>query len=444
MTQPHAALAATPATFPPGFLWGAATAAHQVEGGNTASDFWALENMPGTFFAEPSGAACDHYRLYRQDIALLAELGLTSYRFSIEWARVEPEDGEFSADAIAHYRDVLQACHDHGITPMVTLHHFTSPRWLMRLGGWEYEGTPERFAAYTRRVMAELGSLIPYACTINEANIGPVIRGLMAPPAGPESAGAVSAGDQSAQAPVGVGDAIASLLDAGLDAGAEALGVAPGTLHIFLFTASEAGIAVVRQAHVAAREAIRAVSPQTKVGITLALTDYQALPGGEQAADRLWGEQVSDFLPAMEGDDFLGVQNYTRALVSADGVQPARPGAELTQMGYEYYPRALQGVLRRAAATGLPLIVTENGVATADDARRADFIRDALEGVGKCLADGIDVRGYYYWSALDNFEWMLGYHPTFGLIAVDRATQRRQVKESARYLGGIARRNALP
>ncbi|GAA3194160.1 glycoside hydrolase family 1 protein [Actinocorallia longicatena] len=419
--------------FPEGFLWGAATAAHQVEGGNIGSDLWVLENMPGSFFTEPSGDACDHYRLFREDLALLKELGLTSYRFSIEWARVEPEDGRFSRAAIAHYRDVLEACHDLGITPLVTLHHFTSPRWLMKLGGWEHAGTPERFAAYCAAVMSELGSLIPYVCTINEANIAPLIRSLTPQP-----------GEDDAHAPVGIGDILADMLGPGLAAGAEALGTTPDKLNVFLFTVSDTGMDVVKRAHIAARAAIREASPDTRIGLSLALTDFQPEPGGEATADRLWAESFTGFLPAMEGDDYLGVQNYTRARTGPSGVLPHPEDAELTQLGYEFYPRALENVLRRAAEAGLPMIVTENGIATGDDLRRVAFIREALEGVARCTADGVDVRGYCYWSALDNFEWILGYAPTFGVIAVDRATQQRQVKDSGRYLGSVARRNALP
>ncbi|MEU6408303.1 family 1 glycosylhydrolase [Microbispora sp. NPDC046933] len=423
--------------FPNGFLWGTATAAHQVEGNNIASDFWALEHAPGSLFIEPSGDACDHYRLYRQDIALLKELGFTSYRFSIEWARVEPEDGLISRAAIAHYRDVLAACHEFGVTPMVTLHHFTSPAWLMRLGGWEYEGTPERFAAYCRLVMGELGELIPYACTVNEANIAALTRRTIEETAG------VKPPDGSEQAPVGLGETLAGGLSSWRDVGAAALRTTPGKLNVFLLTFSESGQSIVRRAHVAARRAIKEVSPATRVGLTLALQDFQAEAGGERAARERWAELFDDFLPALDGDDFLGVQNYTRVLLDADGVAVLPDGAELTQMGYEFYPQALENVVRRAAAAGLPLIVTENGVATADDTRRVEFIRLALRGLERCLAAGVDVRGYYYWSALDNFEWMLGYRPAFGLIGVDRDTQRRTVKDSARYLGDVARRNGL-
>jgi beta-glucosidase len=418
-------------SFPDGFLWGAATAAHQVEGGNVNSDFWALEHQPGSMFVEPSGDACDHYRLFRQDIAMLAGLGLGAYRFSIEWARVEPAPGRYSRSALAHYGEVLQACRDHGVTPMVTLHHFSSPRWLTELGGWEDEDTPARFAAYCGTVLAELGPLIPYACTINEANIGEIIRRMIAD--------SDEGRKLHREAMLGLADDAAAM-----DTGTETLsGRGQAPTGVFLFTFSEKGRDIIGRAHALARAAIKQASPATRVGITLALQDVQARPGGERAAGQIWAGQFTDFLPALDGDDFIGVQNYSRILVGPDGMIPAADlDAEVTQLGYEFYPQALENVLRRVAGhTTLPLLVTENGIATADDARRTEFIRLALAGVERALADGIDVRGYFYWSALDNFEWMLGYRPTFGLIAVDRATQRRTVKDSARYLGGIARRN---
>jgi len=418
-------------SFPEGFLWGAATAAHQVEGGNVNSDFWALENQPGSMFVEPSGDACDHYRLYRQDIALLSVLGLNAYRFSIEWARVEPAPGRYSQSALAHYAEVLRACRDQGITPMVTLHHFSNPRWLTELGGWENEDTPDRFAAYCGTVMREIGPMIPYACTINEANIGEIIRRLI---------GSGEGRDLHREAVVGLADDRAKM-----GAGTEATPARQRPPRgIFLFTFSDEGLDIIRRAHAQARDAIRQASPATKVGITLALQDVQAQPGGENAADEIWAGQFTDFLPAMEGDDFIGVQNYSRVVVGPSGeIAAADTGGELTQMGYEFYPQALEAVLRRAAAAGLPLFVTENGIATGDDTRRTEFIRQALGGVERAVVDGTDVRGYFYWSALDNFEWMLGYRPTFGLVAVDRATQRRTIKDSARFLGGIAGRNAL-
>src|SRR5215469_7909598 len=168
-------------TFPPHFYWGAATAAHQVEGGNVYNDHWVLEHTPGTIYREPSGDACDHYHRYRGDMALLAGLGFNLYRFSLEWSRIEPEEGEFSRAALAHYRRMLATCHEFGLTPMVTFHHLTSPRWLAAAGGWEARETSEKFARYCERAVAHLGDLLPLACTLNEINLGPLLSSLGVP-----------------------------------------------------------------------------------------------------------------------------------------------------------------------------------------------------------------------------------------------------------------------
>ena len=159
-------------SFPKGFLIGASTAAHQVEGNNTNSDYWAQEQMPHSSFTEPSGIACDHYNRYEEDIRMMADAGLNAYRFSIEWARVEPEEGHFNEWEIEHYRSVIRCCRDNGIEPVVTLMHFTSPVWLIRKGGWEAESTVEYFRRYAAYVTKELGSELHYICTINEANMG--------------------------------------------------------------------------------------------------------------------------------------------------------------------------------------------------------------------------------------------------------------------------------
>ena len=157
--------------FPEGFVWGTATAAHQVEGNNTNADFWLMEHVPGTMFAEPSGDACDHFHRYPQDIALLRQLGFGAYRFSIEWARIEPEPGVYSMAELDHYRRVLAACHEHQLTPMVTFWHFTNPRWFAALGGWEHPGAGDHFVRYCERAARHLGDLIGGAATFNEPNI---------------------------------------------------------------------------------------------------------------------------------------------------------------------------------------------------------------------------------------------------------------------------------
>src|SRR3712207_4197883 len=150
------------------FLLGAATAAHQVEGNNIHSDYWAQEQMPYSMFAEPSGAAVDHYNRYEEDIQLLADAGLNAYRFSIEWARIEPEQGHFDEGEIEHYRQVLKCCHAKGITPIVTMHHFTSPVWVIAQGGWENPQIVDWFAAYCSYLVEKLGDQLHYVCTIKD------------------------------------------------------------------------------------------------------------------------------------------------------------------------------------------------------------------------------------------------------------------------------------
>jgi beta-glucosidase len=162
--------------FPDGFLWGAATAAHQVEGGNTNCDSWLLEHVERTVFMDRSGDACDHYHRYPEDIAQLAALGFNAYRFSLEWARIEPEEGEFSLAQLEHYRRMLAVCKEHGLKAMVTMHHFTSPRWLAARGGWESRDTARLFARYCEKAVDYLGDLIDAACTLNELNLGILLR----------------------------------------------------------------------------------------------------------------------------------------------------------------------------------------------------------------------------------------------------------------------------
>jgi beta-glucosidase len=403
-------------TFPSTFLWGTATAAHQVEGGNIYNDNWVMEHVPGSPYVESSGDACDHYHRYPEDIALLAELGFTLYRFSLEWWRIEPEEGEFSLAELDHYRRMLATCHEHGITPMVTFHHFTSPRWLAASGGWEAAETPEKFARFCERSMAHLGDLLPLACTLNEVNIGPLIGNMM------------GAAMDTART------------EAWFELAAHAVGSDASRFTPFLYANPQRGRATILAAHRRAVDAIKAGPGSCAVGLTLAMQDIQAGPGGEEMAAGLRHDLLDVYLQGTQGDDFIGVQTYSRQRFGPSGPLGPEEGVELTQMDYEFWPEALEATIRYASkATGLPVIVTENGIATDDDTRRIAYIERALRGVAASMRDGIDVRGYTYWSALDNFEWSLGYRPTFGLIAVDHQTQKRTVKPSARWLGQVAR-----
>ena len=387
-------------TFPDGFLWGTATAAHQVEGGNWNNDWWAWEHRVGTNCAEPSGDACDHYHRYRDDIAQLAALGFGAYRFSLEWSRIEPEEGEFSPAALDHYLRVGEACREHGLEPIVTFHHFTTPRWLAARGGWADPGTAGRFARYCARSARHLSSVLGRVCTINEPNV------------------VATLGYKTGEFPPGERDPARRL------------------------AVNEVFVA----AHREATGAIKSAVPAARVGLTLSMRDFQPHGGGEAALVALREPMQDVFLEACRGDDFVGVQTYTRVRVGPAGPLPPEPGVELTAMGYEFWPEALGATIRRAWAVtgGVPVLVTENGVATDDDERRIAFIGRALAGVLAAIADGVTVEGYLYWSALDNFEWQFGYGPRFGLIAVDRASQRRSVKPSGRWLGEVARASALP
>lgn len=184
------------------------------------------------------------------------------------------------------------------------------------------------------------------------------------------------------------------------------------------------------KAHRMAKAVIREVCPDIKVGLTLSLHDIQASDGGQEKAGQEWDEEFLHYLPSIQDDDFLGVQNYTRSQIGPDGQLPVPAGAEMTQMQYEFYPEALGHVIRRVSEKFHgDIYVTENGIATADDERRIVFIDRALKGVQKCMAEGIPVKGYFYWSLLDNFEWQKGFSMTFGLIAVDRAAQKRFPKK---------------
>ncbi|MBT8226080.1 MAG: family 1 glycosylhydrolase [Dactylosporangium sp.] len=386
--------------FPDGFLWGAATAAHQIEGGNVNSDYWQREYAEGSAVPEPSGDACDSFHRYPEDIALLAGAGLGTYRFSIEWSRIEPEPGVISQAAIDHYRRMVATCHRHGLTPMVTLHHFTVPRWMAARGGWRDPGAAELFARFTEAALPIVRDGVPWVCTINEPNIVACI-----------------AGAEDVHAPP----------------------VAHG-----LARPNRQVSAELARAHRRSREVLSTVA-SVRSGWTVATQAIHAEPGCEGEASAYSYPLEEYFLEAARGDDFIGVQAYTRTFVGAGGALPPREGVETTLTGWEYFPEALGIGVRNAWAVtgGVPVIVTENGIATADDARRIDYTRAALTGLHRALADGVDVRGYLHWSALDNYEWG-SYRPTLGLIAVDRVTFARTVKPSARWLGDVARANALP
>jgi beta-glucosidase len=386
-------------TFPDRFVWGTATAAHQTEGGNWNNDWWAWEHAPNTVVEEVSGDACDHYWRYPRDLDLLVDLGFGAYRFSLEWSRIEPEDGEWSTAQLDHYGRMIDACHERGLLPVVTFHHFTTPRWLADRGGWADATTAERFAAFCERAGTVLGDRIGMACTINEPNIVPLMGYLMGmfPPGRTQDL-----------------DGYARATDVLVDA------------------------------HRRAVEALKACPGDFPVGMTLSMSDWAAEPGHEDKIDEYRSHHEDVYLEAARGDDFFGVQAYSRTRVGERGVLGPEPGVPVLDMGYEYWPRAAEASIRHAVdMTGAPVYVTENGIGTDDDELRIRYLRESLEGVARTIADGLDVRGYFHWSLMDNFEWAFGYRMKFGIVGVDRLTQVRNVKPSARWLSAVIRANAL-
>jgi beta-glucosidase len=404
--------------FPAGFVWGAATAAHQVEGGNVGSDSWALEHARPSLFREPSGDAVDQYHRFADDLAIVAGLGLGAYRFSIEWARIEPEEGCFSGAALAHYQRCIDHCLAREVEPVLTFHHFTLPLWQARRGGFTDPDFADRFARYCSHAARTLKGFST-ACTINELNL-----------------------------PLFVRDGALERLNAeGGRAMRQAAEVALGgsVERFFLFTPPEAILGQGLAAHTRGRDAIKSAHPDCRVGVTLALQDEEAEPGAEPLRDQRRRDYYGVLLDAVAGDDFIGVQTYSRVVAKRDGTVGPDPGHPLTVMGYEDRPQALAATCRFAwERTKTPILVTENGWAGDDDRRRCAFIAEALGALHEAIDEGVDVRGYFYWSLLDNYEWTRGYQPKFGLIGVDRSTMRRQIKPSAALLGEIARANALP
>ena len=391
--------------FPPGFLWGSATSAHQVEGGNTNNDWWVWEHDAQTKAVEPSGDAIDHFHRYDDDFALLAGLGHNAHRISIEWSRIEPAPGEYSRASIEHYRRVLESMRRHGLTTFVTMYHKTLPRWFAEQGGWLGDRALDRFGDFVATVGGALGDLVDYACTINEPQILPLF------------------GYTTAQFPP-------ALADPGLAA-----------------TVNE----VLIGAHRRAVEALRAGRGAPKIGTCLQLVPVEPLRADDatdvEVADHLRRTMTDVHIDSLSrgGDagDWVGLQYYTRSRIDARTatlIAPPPEGTETTEMGWEVHPDGFGDMLRRIATAGLPVVVTENGIATTDDAQRIRFLASHLGALKEAMDDGVDVRGYLYWSAFDNFEWNHGFRPTFGLVEIDRGDGLRRIPRPSAYaFGRVAR-----
>jgi beta-glucosidase len=419
--------------FPEGFRWGVATAAHQNEGNNINNDFWAWEQILGQVADfNTSGLACDWWNRAEEDFDRAAAMGLNTLRLSVEWSRIEPRPGVWDSAAIDRYRHMLQGLLARGLEPMVTLHHFTSPMWLAEQGGWASKEVVTHFEGFASKVVEALGDLCHTWCTINE----PAIYSLQA----------------------------------------------------YLFSKWVPGVAnladVIRlmrnqvKAHAAAYQAIHRQQPGAQVGIVKHLAIFDPFNPASIAdrfvttlRDRLLNQRLLDavtggrmkpplglgifrHIPAVNSNDFIGINYYGRYSVRFDLGAASTFFASETKLSpetawpepwsdREIYPSGLYRFLVRLARYGRPLYITENGFSEAEDRTRPAFILTHLAAVQRAIRQGVDVRGYYHWTLVDNYEWAEGWSTRFGLIALDPATQVRTSRCSAQLYSEIAHANAI-
>jgi beta-glucosidase len=389
-------------------------------GNNTNADLWVLEHVQPTVFKEPSGDACDSLHRWQEDLDIIRDLGLNTYRFSLEWSRIEPAPGEFSKAMLEHYLRMIEGAHERGILPMVTFNHFTTPIWFAARGGWEVPGASDLFARYCERAAKRLGKDIPFATTLNEPNLLRLLKWL----------------------PLHFPPAFQQTEQDMLAAAAKATGSA--RFSVANFGAADPKVEQMIDAHKKGYAAIKTAWPGIQVGVSLSMTDDQAVgPNSQRDAKR--DDCYRDWLDAAKTGDFVGVQNYGRQRLNDKGAMAPPAGAELTDSGEEFYPDSLNGAVTYAhAVTGKPVMVTENGIDTQDDARRTRYIPLAIAAMRRAMAAGIPVLGYVHWSLLDNFEWLFGYGQKYGLVKVDRQTFKRTVKGSARIYAAIVKAEAKP
>jgi beta-glucosidase len=423
---------------PDGFLWGAATAAHQNEGNNRNNQWAAWEEEPGRIYAgQRSGRATDWWDLETAaaDFDRAAALGLNSLRISVEWSRIEPEPGSFDPDALARYRDMIGLLTQRGLEPMVTLHHFTDPLWLSARGGWENPAVEGHFIRFVTRVVETLGDRVTLWCTINEPSVY----------------------------------AIEGFLEGYFPPGARSLHRALGVLRCMVL------------AHGRAYRTIHRLQNDARVGLahhhrlflpanSQSMADRRAAALLDQTGNRSVldavtqgrlkpllgiGQEVSYLIDTC---DFIGLNYYTSARVAFALTRPQwlftrqffDPGAESsdqTPLGEPYSqinPHGLYLALKQVAAYGKPIYITENGLPDADDDQRPHFIATYLSEAWRAIQEGVDLRGYYHWTLVDNFEWAAGWSLRFGLYGLDLESGERIPRPSAAVYSQIVHSNGVP
>ena len=385
--------------FPEGFLWGSATSAYQVEGGIENND-WAEAARQGK--VTPAGRACDHYNRCEEDFDIAKSLSQNAHRFSIEWSRIEPEEGRFDEIEIEHYRKVLKALRERGIEPFVTLWHFTLPIWFAKMGGFENKKAPFYFSRYCEYVVKNLGqgSDAPrFWITINEpmvfANMG-YLKGNWLP-----------------------------------------LEKWYYPLSLFRYFRVIDNIAT---SHNISYQKIKSVGPDSSVGIAAHNINFEPSVNSFNrllAKFLIWFQNHRFLRKIEDRQDFIGLNYYFHKKFSD------KKRYEKSDLGWDIYPKGIYNVLMELKRYHKPVYVTENGIADAKDTKRAKFIKEHLYWVKRAIDDKIDVRGYFYWSLLDNFEWADGFGPRFGLVEVDYETMERKIRPSAYEYKKICDTNSL-
>jgi beta-glucosidase len=421
--------------FPKNFLWGVSTAAHQVEGGNFNNQWTAWEAAGRIKSGDCCGSACDWWTNAERDFALAQQIGINALRLSVEWSRIEPEQGRWDEQALARYREMLEALHARGIEPMICLHHFSHPMWLEKLGAFRNPKAPKLFERFARKVVTELGASCRRWVTFNEPNVYAAlgyVLGEFPPGMQGEVIGALRVVSAMARAHSRAYYAIHEL-----QPDAEV-----GWAHNYVvFQAANTASALDRS--------VAGLLSELFNESFLRLIEHGRLPFPLNLADGNAGEAIGTC-------DFVGLNVYSRFHVAFDlkfashlfgrvYVPEQAPQGDMgTEAAYgEAYPRAIRVAVERAARLGKPIYILENGVPDAQDRIRPWLIVNAVKEVRNLIDEGRDVRGYFHWTLTDNFEWSEGWKLRFGLIALDPATQQRTMRESGRLYSEIVRTNAL-
>jgi beta-glucosidase len=414
--------------FPRGFLWGTATAAHQVEGNNTNNQWWAWEQEPGRILeGSKSGLACDWWNgRWREDFDRAAETFQNAHRLSVEWSRIQPTPDRWDEEALDRYLEILRGLQERGIMPMITLHHFTDPLWISESGGWENEETVKHFEKFVRKAVETFKDYVSYWTTINEPNLY----------------------------------AFGGYLLGNFPPGQKSL---PTTLRV---------MANLVRGHAAAYHAIHEIQPTARVGIA---HHYRGIMPAKSWSplDRLFTSLMNSLsneaipqslakgvfrtplgnqrIPQAKGtQDYIGINYYTIDIVGFSPSQPGflrrgfRPGSTVSKTGFlANEPEGMFDAIRWARQFGKPILITENGIEDADDSLRPAYLAQHIHQMWRAVNFNYPVKGYFHWSLVDNFEWERGWSQRFGLWALDEQTQGRRKRPSADLYGEICQENGL-